>query len=88
MFHRAPGSIGASAFPSRVLKGLKSAGHMGTDQVTARNLKVVRVLSDDNTLIVEGAVPGPKGAYVIVRKAKAPHVKRSGHKAETAPAKK
>jgi len=88
MFHRAPGSIGASAFPSRVLKGMKSAGHMGTDQVTARNLKVVRVLLDDNTLIVEGAVPGPKGAYIIVRKAKAPHLKGSGNKAEAAPAKK
>lgn len=88
MFHRASGSIGASAFPSRVLKGMKSAGHMGTDQVTVRNLKVVRVMSDDNTLVVEGAVPGPKGAYVIVRKAKAPHLKGAGNKAEAAPAKK
>ncbi len=88
MFHRAPGSIGASAFPSRVLKGMKSAGRMGSDQVTARNLKVVKVLLDDNTLIVEGAVPGPKGAYIIVRKAKAPHLKRSAGKAETPPAKK
>jgi large subunit ribosomal protein L3 len=73
MFHRAPGSIGASAFPSRVLPGMRAAGHMGVDQVTVRNLKVVRVGSDDNTLIVEGAVPGPKGAYIMVRKAKAPH---------------
>lgn len=73
MFHRAPGSIGASAFPSRVMKGMRAAGHMGTIQVTVRNLQVVRVISDDNTLVVRGAVPGPKGAYVIVRKAKAPH---------------
>jgi large subunit ribosomal protein L3 len=73
MFHRAPGSIGASAFPSRVLKGMRAAGHMGTDRVTARNLRVVQVLSDDNTLLVKGAVPGPNGAYVVVRRAKAPH---------------
>jgi large subunit ribosomal protein L3 len=73
MFHRAPGSIGASAFPSRVLKGLRAAGHMGVDRVTVRNLRVVQVLSDDHTLLVRGAVPGPMGGYVIVRKAKAPH---------------
>ncbi len=73
MFHRAPGSIGASAFPSRVLKGMRAAGHMGTDRVTARNLRVVQILSDDNTLLVKGAVPGPDGAYVVVRRAKAPH---------------
>jgi large subunit ribosomal protein L3 len=73
MFHRAPGSIGASAFPSRVLKGMRAAGHMGTDRVTVRNLKVVDVRSDDNTLVVRGAVPGPNGGYVVVRKAKAPH---------------
>lgn len=75
MFHRAPGSIGASAFPSRVLKGMKAAGHMGVDQVTVRNLRVVRVMSEENALVVEGAVPGPKGAYVVVRKAKAPRKK-------------
>jgi large subunit ribosomal protein L3 len=73
MFHRAPGSIGASAFPSRVLPGMRAAGHMGVDRVTARNLRVAQVFPDDNTLVVQGAVPGPKGAYVIVRKAKAPH---------------
>lgn len=73
MFHRAPGSIGASAFPSRVMKGMRAAGHMGVDRVTVRNLKVVKVLPDENTLVVSGAVPGPKGAYVVVRKAKAPH---------------
>ncbi|HEV2232934.1 MAG TPA: 50S ribosomal protein L3 [Terriglobia bacterium] len=88
MFHRAPGSIGASAFPSRVLPGMRAAGHMGVDQVTVRNLKVVQVMSEDNTLIVEGAVPGPKGAYILVRKAKAPHLKAKGLKPEAAAAKK
>jgi large subunit ribosomal protein L3 len=73
MFHRAPGSIGASAFPSRVLKGMRAAGHMGTDRVTTRNLRVVQVLADDHTLLVRGAVPGPDGGYVVVRRAKAPH---------------
>lgn len=73
MFHRAPGSIGASAFPSRVLKGMRAAGHMGTDRVTVRNLRVVQVHADDNTLVVRGAIPGPTGGYVVVRKAKAPH---------------
>lgn len=72
MFHRAPGSIGASAFPSRVLPGMRAAGHMGVDRVTVRNLRVLQVLADDNTLVVQGAVPGPDGGYVIVRKAKAP----------------
>jgi large subunit ribosomal protein L3 len=73
MFHRAPGSIGGSSFPSRVFKGMRGAGHMGVDQVTVRNLRVVQVLPEENALLVEGAVPGPKGAYVIVRKARAPH---------------
>ncbi len=83
MFHRAPGSIGASAFPSRVLKGMRAAGHMGVDRVTLRNLRVIQVLTEDSTLVVEGAVPGPKGAYVIVRKAKAPHIKAGPQKAES-----
>ncbi len=72
MFHRAPGSIGASAFPSRVLKGMRAAGHMGNNRVTVRNLRVRKVLPEDHALVVEGAVPGPDGRYVIVRKAKAP----------------
>lgn len=78
MFHRAPGSIGASAFPSRVLKGMKAAGHMGACRVTVRNLRVLRVLPEDHALVVEGAVPGPDGAYVVVRKAKAPKRKARG----------
>ncbi|HYO84729.1 MAG TPA: 50S ribosomal protein L3, partial [Bryobacteraceae bacterium] len=70
MFHRAPGSIGASSFPSRVFPGMRGAGHMGHDQVTIRNLEVVSVDPDDNTIMVKGAVPGPNGAYVMVRRAK------------------
>jgi len=73
MFHRAPGSIGASAFPSRVMKGMRAAGHMGNARATVRNLRVVQVVADENTLLVEGAIPGPQGGYVVVLKAKAPH---------------
>jgi len=70
MFHRAPGSIGASSFPSRVFPGLRMGGHMGTDRVTVRNLEIVEVDSEDNVILVKGAVPGPNGGYVIVRRAK------------------
>jgi large subunit ribosomal protein L3 len=69
MFHRAPGSIGASSFPSRVVKGMRAAGRMGGDQVTTRNLRVVAVDAENNLLIVHGAVPGAPGNYVVVRKA-------------------
>jgi large subunit ribosomal protein L3 len=69
MFHRAPGSIGASSFPSRVVKGMRAAGRMGGDQVTTRNRKVVAVDAENNLLIVHGAVPGAPGNYVVVRKA-------------------
>ena len=68
MFHRAPGSIGASAFPSRVLPGMKGAGHMGTDKVTLRKVKVVRVDAGNNLLVVRGAVPGAGGSIVVIRK--------------------
>jgi large subunit ribosomal protein L3 len=70
MFHRAPGSIGASSFPSRVFPGLRMGGHMGTDRVTVRNLEIVEVDTEDNVILVKGAVPGPNGGYVIVRRAK------------------
>ena len=73
MFHRAPGSIGASAYPSRVVKGMRGPGHMGVVRTTVRNLRVVQVIAEEHTLLVEGAVPGPNGGYVVVRKAKAPH---------------
>jgi large subunit ribosomal protein L3 len=69
MFHRAPGSIGASSYPSRVVKGMRMGGHMGNARVTVRNLKVVRVDPDNNLLLVEGSVPGGPNAIVIIRKA-------------------
>jgi large subunit ribosomal protein L3 len=69
MFHRAPGSIGASSFPSRVVKGMRAAGRMGGDRVTVHNLKVLRVDPDNHLLIVEGGVPGAPTGYLIVRKA-------------------
>jgi large subunit ribosomal protein L3 len=69
MFHRAPGGIGASAYPSRVLKGMRAAGHMGSERVTLRNVKVVRVDAATNTLLVRGAVPGAGGGYLVLRKA-------------------
>jgi large subunit ribosomal protein L3 len=70
MFHRAPGSIGASAYPSRVLKGMRAAGHMGVDRVKVRNLEVVEVNAEENLLLVKGAVPGPNGGYLMIEKAK------------------
>jgi large subunit ribosomal protein L3 len=78
MFHRAPGSIGASAFPSRVLRGMLAAGHMGAARVTVRNLRILRVLPEDNALVIQGAVPGPDGGYVVVRRSKAPKAKSGG----------
>ena len=68
MFHRAPGSIGASAFPSRVLKGMRAGGHMGADRVTVRHLEVVRVDGGNNIMVVKGSVPGAGGGYVVIRK--------------------
>jgi len=69
MFHRAPGSIGASSYPSRVIKGMRGAGHMGDERVTTLNLFVERVDGDQHLLMLRGAVPGARGSYVIVRKA-------------------
>jgi large subunit ribosomal protein L3 len=69
MFHRAPGSIGASSFPSRVVKGMRAAGRMGGGRVTVHNLKVLRIDVDNHLLIVEGGIPGAPTGYVIVRKA-------------------
>jgi large subunit ribosomal protein L3 len=68
MFHRAPGSIGASAFPSRVLKGMRAGGHMGSDRVTVKNLRVVRVDAAANILVVRGSVPGAGGGYLVISK--------------------
>jgi len=70
MFHRAPGSIGASSYPSRVVPGMRMGGHMGHDRVTVRNLEIIDVDTEDNVLVVKGAVPGPNGGYVVVRRAK------------------
>jgi large subunit ribosomal protein L3 len=69
MFHRAPGSIGASSYPSRVVRGMRMAGHMGADRVTVRNLKVLRVDAENNLLLVEGSVPGGPNSVVVIRKA-------------------
>ncbi|NLY01052.1 MAG: 50S ribosomal protein L3 [Rhodopirellula sp.] len=65
--HRHVGSIGCSAYPSRVPKGRRMAGHYGAARCTARNLKVVRIDAENNLLLVHGAIPGPNGGYVMVR---------------------
>jgi large subunit ribosomal protein L3 len=70
MFHRAPGSIGASSFPSRVYPGMRAAGRMGGGRVTAKNLKVVSVDADKNVILVSGSVPGSTGTYVAIKRAK------------------
>jgi large subunit ribosomal protein L3 len=70
MFHRAPGSIGASSFPSRVVKGMRAAGRMGGGRVTIHNIKVLRVDPENHLLVVEGGIPGAPTGYVVVRKAK------------------
>ncbi|MFB0565144.1 MAG: 50S ribosomal protein L3 [Candidatus Aminicenantaceae bacterium] len=69
MFHRAPGSIGASAFPSRVVKGKKLPGHMGHERATVRNLTVVQADRENNLLVIKGSVPGAKGGCLLVKKA-------------------
>jgi large subunit ribosomal protein L3 len=68
MFHRAPGSIGSSAWPSRVWRGMRMAGHMGNSRVTVQNLRVERVDAENNLLYLRGAVPGPAGGYIVVEK--------------------
>ena len=78
MFHRAPGSIGASSFPSRVLPGMRMGGHLGDAKVTVRNLEVIEVDAEDNVLMVKGAVPGPNGGLVFVRNAVKAPASRSG----------
>jgi large subunit ribosomal protein L3 len=69
MFHRAPGGIGASSFPSRVWPGQHFPGHMGNEQKTSKNLRVVKIDTEENLLLVRGAVPGPAGSYIFIRKA-------------------
>ena len=65
---RAPGSVGASSYPSRVFKGMRMAGRMGGDNVTVQNLKVLKVVAEKNLLVVKGAIPGHKNSYVIIQK--------------------
>jgi large subunit ribosomal protein L3 len=68
MFNRAPGSIGASSFPSRVWKNTGLPGHMGLERVTSKNLEIIDVKTDQNVLLIRGAVPGAKGTYLEIRK--------------------
>lgn len=70
MFHRAPGSIGSSAYPSRVFKGMRGTGRMGGERVTVKNLQIVKIDADQNLIYVRGAVPGPKTGYLAIRRAK------------------
>lgn len=72
------GSIGSSAFPSRVFKGMRMSGHMGNARVTVRNLRVLGVDKEENLLVVEGSVPGPNGGYLVITKAKKPPRERRG----------
>jgi large subunit ribosomal protein L3 len=66
--NRAPGSIGASSYPSKVVKGLRMAGRKGAEQVKVRNLKIAKILEDKNLLLIRGAIPGHKGSLVIIEK--------------------
>jgi large subunit ribosomal protein L3 len=72
------GSIGSSAFPSRVFKGMRMSGHLGNSRTTVRNLRILGVDKDENLLVVEGSVPGPNGGYVIINKSKKPPRERRG----------
>jgi large subunit ribosomal protein L3 len=72
------GSIGSSAFPSRVFKGMRMSGHTGHERVTTRNLRVLGVDKEENLMVVEGSVPGPQGGYVVITKAKKPPRERRG----------
>jgi len=72
------GSIGSSAFPSRVFKGMRMSGHMGHARATVRNLRILGVDKEDNLLVVEGSVPGPNGGYLVITRAKKPPRERRG----------
>lgn len=69
MFHRRPGSIGASAYPSRVVRGKKMPGHLGDNNVTVRNLTVIQADKENNLLVVKGSIPGANGGYILIKKA-------------------
>jgi large subunit ribosomal protein L3 len=70
MFHRAPGSIGQSAYPGKVMRGMRGPGHMGNVRVTAKNLKIVRIDTEKNLLLVRGSVPGSRGGTLLIRKSR------------------
>ena len=70
MFHRAPGSIGQAAYPSRVFPGMKGPGQMGSRRITVKNLEVVKVDEEKNMLVVKGSVPGSRGTYLMIRRSK------------------
>jgi large subunit ribosomal protein L3 len=72
------GSIGASSYPSRVFKGMRMSGHMGDESVTVRNLRVLGIDKEENLLVIEGAVPGPRDGYVLITRAKKPPRERRG----------
>ena len=65
---RAPGSIGAASYPARVFKGMKMAGRMGNEKITIQNLKVLKVVSEKNLLVLKGSIPGHKNSIVVIRK--------------------
>lgn len=65
---RAPGSLGASSFPSRVFKGMRMAGQTGNARVKVQNLEVLKVIPEQNLIVIQGAIPGPKGSYVMLEK--------------------
>jgi large subunit ribosomal protein L3 len=65
---RAPGSIGAASYPAKVVKGMKMGGRMGSDRVTVKNLKVIKILEEKNLLLIKGAIPGHKGSIVVIEK--------------------
>jgi large subunit ribosomal protein L3 len=79
------GSIGSSAFPSRVFKGMRMSGHMGNARVTVRNLRVLGIDKEENLLVVEGAVPGPNGSYVLINRSKKPPRERRGFSEASGP---
>jgi large subunit ribosomal protein L3 len=87
MFHRAPGSVGASAFPSRTFPGMRAAGHLGAVRTTVKNLQVVRLDAENSLLVVRGAVPGADGGYLVIRRSPAPRKIRQPRTAPPAPKK-
>ena len=78
MFHRAPGSIGQSAYPARVFRGMKGPGRMGNKRVKVRNLEVVQIDQERNLMLVRGAVPGSRGNYVLILQAQYPGTEAKG----------